>query len=372
MPLTRPHAEAEAASTIRLAGLALAGLALVCLAMPDVATAQPKNPFSVGIGEGGGSASGLSGWLLTQQATFERSLSVAVRAAKADGSASWMLAGLSLLYGILHAAGPGHGKAVVASYMFANERALRRGVALSFLAAALQGLVAILLVGVLNLVFRATAARMTDAARLVESLSYAGIAVLGLLLVWRKGTSFVVEWRGATPSRIGIGRTPVDERAGEACCPGFDLAAAGIATAPRDSFRCDAVGVHDPGCGHVHAPDPASLGEGFKWTSAALTVFAAGVRPCSGAILVLVFALAQGIFSAGVYATLAMSLGTAVTTSALAATAVFAGSLAVRLSGESSRRGRLVARGLELGAGLVILSLGLGLFLGITAAGASG
>ena len=84
-------------------------------------------------------------------------------------------------------------------------------------------------------------------------------------------------------------------------------------------------------CGHSHAPDPATLGDGFSWRGAAATVVAAGSRPCSGAILVLVFALAQGLFAAGVAATFAMSLGMAITTGALACAAVFAKRLAMRL-----------------------------------------
>ncbi len=130
------------------------GLAtLAWLVTRDPAWAQAHNPFSVGMSEGGGSATGISGWLLAEQAKFEQLLSGAVRASKADGSALWLLSGLSFLYGVFHAAGPGHGKAVVASYMFANERALKRGVIVSFLAAVLQGLVAIVLVGTLALVF---------------------------------------------------------------------------------------------------------------------------------------------------------------------------------------------------------------------------
>src|SRR5260221_9239285 len=128
-----------------------AGLISLCLCAVVLwvgshpAFAQAHNPFSVGISEGGGSAAGISGWLLARQTAFEQMLSGAVRDAKADGSALWILSGLSFVYGVLHAAGPGHGKAVVASYMFANERALKRGVIISFLAAALQGLVAIVL-----------------------------------------------------------------------------------------------------------------------------------------------------------------------------------------------------------------------------------
>ena len=133
------------------------------------AWAQAHNPFGVGISEGGGSAGGITGWLIQQQAVFERQLSAAVRAARNDPAAAYALAALSFVYGVFHAAGPGHGKAVIASYLFANERALKRGLVLSLFAALLQGLVAIVLVEVLALLLHATAQRMKEAASLIES-----------------------------------------------------------------------------------------------------------------------------------------------------------------------------------------------------------
>jgi ABC-type nickel/cobalt efflux system permease component RcnA len=93
-------------------------------------------------------------------------------------------------------------------------------------------------------------------------------------------------------------------------------------------------------------------------------VIAAGARPCSGAILVLVFAMAQGLFAAGVAAAFAMAIGTAMATGALAWVAVFAKSTAMRLaSGENSRLA-LVARGFEFAAALAVLAFGVALLLG--------
>ena len=351
-------------------GLGFVGI--MWLVTRDPAWAQAHNPFSVGISEGGGSATGLSGWLVAEQAKCEQWRPGAVRASNADGSALWLLAGLSFLYGVFHAAGPGHGKAVVASYMFANERALKRGMIISFLAAALQGLVAIALVGILAMVFHATAQRMKDTAQVVESLSYAGIALLGLWLVWSKGRGFVTVWRlqrASHPVSIRTARATGTEHAPHA--HGHDCGDHGhehVHDHVAAKRRAQAEHVHGPGCGHFHAPDPKTLGDRFSWTSALMTVAAAGLRPCSGAILVLVFALAQGIFAAGVYATLAMSLGTAITTSGLASLAVLAGGLAVRIFGEETARGNLVVRGIEVVAGVFILLLGLGLFFGINAA----
>jgi ABC-type nickel/cobalt efflux system permease component RcnA len=129
-------------------------------------------------------------------------------------------------------------------------------------------------------------------------------------------------------------------------------------TAPHDQE-------HGPGCGHCHAPDPSRLENGFSWRDAVATVFAAGARPCSGAIRVLVFAAAQGIFAAGVTATLVMAFGTALTTAALAALAVLAKGIALRLGGTGAGRGELAARAVELMAAGLVLAVGLSLLAGI-------
>jgi nickel/cobalt exporter len=110
-------------------------------------------------------------------------------------------------------------------------------------------------------------------------------------------------------------------------------------------------------------PDPAELDRRFSWRAAAGTVIAAGARPCSGAILVLVFAMAQGLFAAGVAAALAMAVGTAVTTAALAWVAVFAKSTAMRLATGENSRLALVARGFEFAAALAVLAFGVALLV---------
>ena len=93
-----------------------------------------------------------------------------------------------------------------------------------------------------------------------------------------------------------------------------------------------------------------------------------GIRPCSGAILVLVFALAQGLFWAGVAATLVMGLGTAITVAAIAIIAVSAKGLAQRFAGSRDGGGAVVMRGIEFGAAALVLLFGAGLLLGYIAA----
>lgn len=319
--------------------LAAAALALAWFAA-DPALAQ-RHPFAVGGQEAVGAAGGFAGLVLAWQNKFHTELQTAARALRTDNSAFFVLAAASFAYGAFHAAGPGHGKAVLASYMIANETALRRGLALAGLAALLQGLVAIAVVGVAAAIFNATAARMTDAAHAIEIASYAAIAALGARLVWTKGRALATALRASAPAGAGA----------------------------SSRFVCEAIDdpghVHGPGCGHAHAPDPATLtGPSFRWGDAVATVVAAGLRPCSGAILVLVFTLSQGMFVAGVGAVLAMSAGTAITTGALAAMAVYAKSMALRWSGADMRRAAIVGRGAELFAAFLVLGLGLALLAG--------
>ena len=109
---------------------------------------------------------------------------------------------------------------------------------------------------------------------------------------------------------------------------------------------------------------PSELGGPGGWRRGLAAIFTVGIRPCSGAILVLVFALAQGLFWAGIAATFVMGLGTALTVAAIAVMAVSARGLAQRLSGASEGGGALVMRGVEFGAAGLVLLFGLGLLLG--------
>lgn len=93
--------------------------------------------------------------------------------------------------------------------------------------------------------------------------------------------------------------------------------------------------------------------------------FAVGIRPCTGAIFVLGFAFAQGVLWAGIFATFAMAIGTAVTVSALAALAVGSRELATRLGGvENSRWAATVRTIAGVGGSLAVLVFGLVLFVG--------
>lgn len=309
--------------------LTLAGVFLLVEATPVLAQAfGVGGPKTTPFGLGSGSApSGITGYIISKQAEFYHALIKSVRAAKADGHAMWALAGLSFAYGMFHAAGPGHGKAVISSYLLADGGTLKRGAGLALAAGLVQAVAAIIFVGLLAVILGATAASMAQAMNVVEIAAYGGIALFGLYLVVTKGRMLLAAISGQPVGHLH----PL----------GADCA-----------------------CGDAHMPDPRLLdGQGgMKRTVAA--VVSAGARPCSGAILVLTFALSQGVFLSGVAAAFAMGLGTAITVTGIAALAVYGKRLAVRLAAADSRWAGVMLTGIEFLAAVLVMLFGLALLTG--------
>lgn len=333
--------------------IAAAAVGAVVLIDGTISSVLAQNPFGGLRPPAAPPASGLIGWLLDKQSEFYRQMSATIRAAKTDGSAVWTLLLISFAYGIFHAAGPGHGKAVISSYLVANEETARRGIVLSFASALLQALVAVLIVAISAWLLNATAKTMCGAERAIEIGSYALIAAFGARLVWTKGGGFM--------RALQQSRRPA---------PGLALAAAHDHGHQHHEHHHHHAhdGPHDEHCGHSHGPEPQQLAGPGGWRRGLGAVFAVGIRPCSGAILVLVFALAQGLFWAGIAATFVMGLGTAITVATIAVIAVSAKGLARRLAAGREGGGALVMRGLEFGAAGLLLLFGLGLLLGYIAA----
>ncbi len=371
-------------SILRVAPICLAVLVAALVMDCAVHAAFAQNPFGAPKGAVPDSqVGGIVGWLLAQQSEFYRQMSATIRAAKTDGSAVWALLGISFAYGIFHAAGPGHGKAVISSYLIANEETARRGIALSFVSALMQALVAIAIVGIGAAVLNVTAGQMCGAERVIEIASYGLIAAFGARLVWSKGGGFfrtLQSWRAAPVPQLvpamahvhGHDHTHHDHSHDHAHSHGATHAHAAHAHHAHDDHghhQHDHAGhVHDEHCGHSHGPEPSELAGPGGWARGLSAVLTVGIRPCSGAILVLVFALAQGLFWAGVAATLLMGLGTAITVSAIAIIAVSAKGIAGRIAAGRDGGGAILLRGIEFGAAGLVLLFGVGLLLGYIAA----
>ncbi len=351
-------------------------IAIVVFAIFDVIhPALAQNPFGGPRPPVEPQANGIIGWLLAKQAEYYREMSSTIRAAKSDGSAVWSLLGLSFAYGIFHAAGPGHGKAVISSYLVANEETARRGIVLSFVSALMQALVAVVLVGLGAWILNATAKTMCSAERVVEIASYVLIAAFGARLVWSKGAGFVRAIRTAQPKAPELAMAVATPHAHRDHGHHHHDHGHDHASVAHDHHRHhhdrdhDAVGhVHDEHCGHSHGPTPDQLAGPGGWRRGFGAILAVGLRPCSGAILVLVFALAQGLFWAGVAATFVMGLGTAITVATIAVLAVSAKVVARRFAGSRDGRGALMVRGIEFAAAGFVLLFGVGLLLGYIAA----
>ncbi|MEX0955090.1 MAG: nickel/cobalt transporter [Rhizobiaceae bacterium] len=313
------------------------------------APALAQSSLGIGTNEAALPSSGLFAgflnWINTQQQGFYRALTGALKTMKQDGSGTWFLVGLSFAYGVFHAAGPGHGKAVISSYMLANEVALRRGIMLSLLSALLQGLTAILVMAAVFLVLRGTSISMTDATRVLEIASYALVTGFGLWLLWRKAGLRLVARFGGRPAHSLSAGTPHDHAHHD--------------HAHHSHAHHHHGHSHGPGeeCDHAHMPDPELIGgDRFDWRTAWTAIGAVGLRPCTGALIVLSFAFLNGLWVAGIVSVLAMSLGTAITVSVLATLAVTAKNWAVAIAGGGSRRGNTIHAAIEIfGAALVFL-----------------
>ena len=332
------------------AALALAGLAVAVLALTGEAHAA-QSPFGIATPDGGGGFGGPLGpffsWIALRQAEFYKGLTASLKAIKENGSAAWLLVGLSFAYGVFHAAGPGHGKAVITSYLLASGDRVRRGIAISFAAALAQAATAILIVAVASLVFRATAQTMTAATDWLEIGSYALIAAVGAWLLWSKT---VGGHHHHHHHQVPAGDDRHDHHHAE--------------EHERDH--------HDHSHGHAHhdhAHDHHARPVKSVFARPLPAILAVGIRPCSGAIIVLVFALAQGLFAAGIAATLVMAVGTGLTVAALATLAISARGVALRMVGSETSALMRMARGIEIAGAAAVLLLGLTLLGGALSAG---
>jgi ABC-type nickel/cobalt efflux system permease component RcnA/ABC-type uncharacterized transport system substrate-binding protein len=370
-----PSDQRELPPELAAAADSLADLFTVDCPVTEVAAAEPppdaprptgKSPFGIATPDGGsgmtvgGPFGPVFAWIAARQSEFYRSLTATLSDIKQNGAAVWLLLAVAFLYGVFHAAGPGHGKAVITSYVLASGDSVKRGVAISFAAAFVQALSAIVIVGVATLIIGATAQQMTGVTDWLEIASYAAIVLLGLWLLWSKtfggghhhhhhhGPATAVAGHGGHREHGHHGHGHDHHRHnhhgdGELLVRDLDEAAAARRAAPAPAAT----------------PAPAAAPASGHWLARAWSaILAVGIRPCSGAIIILVFALSQGLILAGVAATFVMALGTGLTVAILATIAVSAKGLAMRFADAESGRGATVLRVVEIGGALAVLLFG--------------
>jgi len=295
-------------------------------------------------------------WVVQKQREFHRGLSAAMEelSEQLTWDNAWALLLLSFLYGVFHAAGPGHGKAVLTAYLVTQPEKLRRGLFLSFIAALLQGVTAILLVTVLVHLLGRLAREAFSSVIYVEMASFAVIALLGLGLMvaalrrlWRLRCAPVPAAHD-TPSNQEIKKDFISFQP--------------VKTAPLSNNPqvC-------PSCGKAHHIAPEQT-EGKSLLQTSGLLLSIGLRPCSGAVLVLVVANLLGLWWIGVASVMTMAIGTSLTVMFLATLAVKTRDLAYRLLGLQGRGMTWLALVLGGLGGLAIFLLGISLLMSLSQA----
>lgn len=251
--------------------------------------------FSIWVWAAGGEAI-VQAWAMEGQREAQTAMAGGLRALRAGQPAALSgLLAVCFAYGFFHAVGPGHGKLLIGGYGAARQVGAVRLSVVAVASSLAQGATAVLLVGIGVWVAGWTRERMTDLAdRLFAPLSFVVIALVGIWLVWR-GARGLLRLRAAAAHEDHVHHHPHDHAPDDATC----------AT-----------------CGHAHAPSPEALAQATGWRDIVLLIGAVAIRPCTGALFLLILTAGAGIFWVGILGTIAMALGTAAVTVAVAVAAV--------------------------------------------------
>ena len=256
----------------------------------------------------------ISHWAALQQREAQTALAAGLRAVRAGEPGAWItLMGVCASYGFFHAAGPGHGKLLIGGYGAAARVTALRLSTLAVISSLAQALTAIMLVGAGALVLGWSRARMTDTAeQVLAPASYGAIAMVG---VW-------LAWRGLRRVR-SVGLQRQWPRMGHVTVAAMPTVPAWIRSLSLTS-----------------------------WRDAVVIVVSVAMRPCTGAVFLLILCFGLGIPLAGIVGAMVMGLGTASVTVLVAILAV--GTRRSALAGWSGSGAVRAIALIEIVAGAVI------------------
>lgn len=265
-----------------------------------------------------------------------------------------MLIALSFGYGVFHAIGPGHGKAVIVTYLGSHKESLHRGAVISLLAALFQALIAILLVSVASQLLSIKFSEVNRYADDITMVSYLLVMALGAFLFFM---ALSTQWKRIRQSASKHGHDHKGDH--------HEHHHEHSHNHHHDHDHKSHQHTHDHDhscCGghHVHQSNPEE-----SWLQSLGVIFSMGIRPCTGAILVLIYAHLVGAFFYGVIATLVMGLGTGLAIASLAIGTQLARNWFEKLAQPSDAKPLFtfnIGIWVRMAGGLIIFLLGLGLF----------
>ncbi len=284
-------------------------------------------------------------WLLALQAGFQADMARQLRGVHAGQSAAfWGLMAVCASYGFLHAAGPGHGKALIGAYGVARRVPALRLAGIGLLAALAQATAAVALILVLVGIAGLGRAGIEEVDRgLLAGLSLAAIGAIGLWLIWRAlARVSALAAAGDAPAHDHAHHHSHDHAHDHAHDHSHDHAPGGEAACA--------------GCGHAHLPPAEAMLAATTPREVAALVAAVAVRPCSGALVLLLLTWQMGLLWVGIAGAYAMAVGTAGVTIALALGLVLGREGLLRAAGGlAARRALWIGGAIEAAAGLVLL-----------------
>lgn len=289
-----------------------------------------------------GGFDGLATWTAGEQRAFQNSIARALRGARAgEGGAVVALLGACFAYGLAHAAGPGHGKVLLGGYGFARRVPMLRLSVIGMLAAMGQAVTAVALVYFGVLVLGLGRQALVDTTeRMMAPVSYAAIALIGVWLLWRGMRRMLRQAESASSEHHHH----------------HDHDAHGYDHAPH------AAGEVCSSCGHVHGPTLAQVENASTLREAFALIAGIAIRPCTGALFVLIITWQMGIAGLGIAGAFAMAAGTGLVTVLVGLTAGgMRGGLLASLAG-SPRMAQAMAA-IDMLAGIAVAFIAGGLFL---------
>lgn len=276
---------------------------------------------------------GLEQWAALRQREAQTMMAGALRGLRAgDPGASLSLMAICFGYGFLHAVGPGHGKVLIGGYGYGAKVPLGRLAGISVVASLAQALTAVLLVwGGLTL-FDLSRDALTGLSE--DHMADISAVMIGLVGIW-------LAWRG-TRQLIRARHSPNHGR----------------------HHHHDHDHDTDCGCGHAHGPSIDQVTETRSLRDAFALIAGIAIRPCTGAIFLLLLTWRMGFFGTGIAGAFAMGLGTATVTLLVACLSVWAreGSFALFSgAGAIGTMSRWLPGMMQLAAGLVVAIVALSL-----------